>query len=247
MNGNESQSATEALHPDAAARPEQCLVPVEFDSRAFGFPFYRVTRLDEAELRRELEAFAGLSPMAVDAKAPAGDLAAQYALMRLGFRKVCMQVTMRHDLSYDSTNQGVDFSEKLNLDEETLWAHARNFTRDRFSQDPLLPKSGRHRLYYQWLRNSLGGRKLVAHVGSHLCTFSLAEGEAVIDLVSILEGRRGYGQRLISAVVDYARRHGAREVRVTTECENTGAWMLYQRAGFVAVKYSAVFHLVVLS
>lgn len=227
----------------------QCLVRADFDSRAFGFPFNRVVRFDERQLGAELRAAAGARPMATDCKAPAEDVVATHGLMRLGFRKVCMQITLRHDLAAlpaETRSSEVRIADRFDADEETLWAHARNFTRDRFSLDPLLPAEGRHRLYYQWFRNSFGGAKRVAHIGSGVCTFSQEGEEVVIDLVSILEQRRGNGGRLLTAVLDHARESGARSVRVKTECENTGAWRLYQRKGFIPVSYTSVFHLVLL-
>jgi ribosomal protein S18 acetylase RimI-like enzyme len=45
-------------------------------------------------------------------------------------------------------------------------------------------------------------------------------------------------------VVAAAHRSGASAVRVVTECENTAAWRLYLRQGFVPQQFIAVFHLV---
>jgi GNAT superfamily N-acetyltransferase len=159
-----------------------------------------------------------------------------------------MQITLRHDLTAPSEPQvsEVPIVDRLDLDEETVWAHARNFTRDRFSLDPLLHATGRHLLYRQWFGNSLGGAKQVAHIGSNVCTFWRQGNDVVIDLVSILEQRRGHGSRLVMAVLANARQSGASSVRVTTECENTGAWSLYQRMGFVPLTYTSAFHLVLM-
>ncbi len=237
------QSGTEQRE---AATETPCLLRSEFDSRAFGFPFYRVARFDEAQVRAELSALSGEPSLAVDAKTPADDVIAQHGLMRLGFRKVCMQVVMEHGLGgvEAPADREVHFAARLDLDEDTLWAHARNFRRDRFSLDPLLPSAGRYQLYYQWLRNSLSGGREVAHIGAQVCTFSRQSDEIVIDLVSILQPRRGYGSRLMSAVVEHARQTGATRVRVTTECENTAGWSLYLKLGFLPARYNAVFHLV---
>lgn len=243
------QDANRDLSQKPGPKPESpCLVRVDFESRAFGFPFYRVMQFDEGMLCGELAAAADARPMAADAKAPAGDVATGHGLMRAGFRKVCMQITLRHAVAPPAglPDARVRIADRLDLNEEAMWAHARNFTRDRYSLDPLLPASGRHRLYYQWLCNSLGGGKQAAHIGPNICTFSRS-GEAVtIDLVSILEPRRGYGARLIRAVLEHARQTGASGVRVTTECENTPACALYQREGFVPMTYTSVFHLVMM-
>ncbi len=90
----------------------------------------------------------------------------------------------------------------------------------------------------------LAARKRVASLGSNLCTFAQKGDSVVIDLVSILEPRRGIGARVISAVTAAAAAAGARSVRVVTECENTPAWSLYQKCGFRPVLYTAAFHLV---
>jgi GNAT superfamily N-acetyltransferase len=229
-------------------RESQCLVPVDFESRAFGFPYYRVVRFDERQLCTELAAVADKRPVAADSKVSADDVVTSHGLMRLGFRKVCMQITLRHDLTALPEPQcsEVRIADQFRLDEETIWAHARNFTRDRYSLDPLLPATGRQRLYYQWFRNSFGGTKRVAHIGSDVCTFSQDGKDVIIDLVSILEQRRGNGSRLLTAVLEHARQSGASSVRVKTECENTAAWSLYQRKGFVPATYTSAFHLVLM-
>jgi GNAT superfamily N-acetyltransferase len=223
----------------------QCLVPVDFDAQAFGFPFYRVIRFDQERLTRELDSLRDLRPVAADAKTAADDVTRTHTLLRLGFRKICMQIALERDPQ--GAAQGdpeVCITGRLDLDDDVLWRHARNFNRDRFSLDPLLPAEGRHRLYYQWLRNSLGGAKRVASLGPNLCTFSHKGDGVVIDLVSILQPRRGIGARIVSTVTAAAAAAGARSVRVVTECENTAAWSLYQKSGFKPVQYTSAFHLV---
>jgi GNAT superfamily N-acetyltransferase len=223
-----------------------CLVAMEFDTQAFGFPFYRVVRFDEDRLAAELAALGDSALMAADAKRPADDVAGAHALETLGFRKVCMQITLCHHLGgyTGEPDPEVEFLDRLPLDDSVLWRHARNFTKDRFSLDPCLPAEGRQRLYYQWFRGSLGGRKRVARLGPNVCTFAQQGDEVSIDLVSILEPRRGFGARIVGAVVAAAANSGASTVRVVTECENTPAWKLYLQQGFVPDHFTAAFHLV---
>jgi len=216
-----------------------CIQQMAFDTNAFGFPFYRVVHFDEPALHHELDALH--APAAIDAKCPAEDIATTHALMRLRFRKVCMQVTLRCD-PQSHTDTGVVIDDSLALDEHTLWQHARNFTADRFSLDPHLPTEGKQRLYFNWLSNSLSGSKKVAHIGPNLCTFSYRDDNAVIDLTSILEPRRGYGRQIIRSIQSAAGKYGAQSVIVSTECENRAAWNLYQACGFVPVRYTAAFH-----
>jgi GNAT superfamily N-acetyltransferase len=223
----------------------QCLVPVDFEARAFGFPYYRVTRFNRERLARELNALHDLRPIAADAKTPSDDVAWTHALLGFGFRKICMQVTLERDPQGAAAGDPeVLISDRLDLDDDVLWRHARNFAKDRFSLDPLLPAEGRHRLYYQWLRNSLDGRKRVASLGPNLCTFTYKDDGVLLDLVSILEPRRGIGSRILATVMAAAAAAGASFVRVVTECENPAAWSLYQKSGFTPIQYKAVFHFV---
>ena len=50
------------------------------------------------------------------------------------------------------------------------------------------------------------------------------------------EARRlGVGRLLVDAVIDWARRAGARQLELEVTCGNTPAWSLYSRAGFQPV------------
>ena len=233
----------------SSIRPVSCVEWMSFDSESFGFPCYRVRCWDpeplSAAVRRLLDS---PGPLAIDAKVPADDVATTSRLMLLGFRKVCMQVTLSCDLSARSLapdTAGVIIRRGMPFDDETVWRHARNFCYDRFSLDPLMPAEGRHRLYFRWIRNSLAADgKLAATTGPDFCSFSETPTAAVIDLVSILEPRRGTGSKVVAAVLAYARAAGLSEVRVTTECENTPALHLYLRLGFTVATYTAALHLV---
>src|SRR5208283_3344065 len=99
---------------------------------------------EQHQLPAELAAVADFRPMAADCKVSADDVATSHVLMGLGFRKVCMQVALRHDLTTFPAPQSseVRIADCLDLDDDFIWAHARNFTRDRFSLDPLLPVAG---------------------------------------------------------------------------------------------------------
>lgn len=224
-----------------------CLVQSEFDTRAFGFPYFRIASINVPLLQQEISQL-GQERFAADMKLPAHDSNGNRELLSLGFRKVCMQVTLVNDLKkregIESANNGVEFAGKLDLSDDIILRHARNFTKDRFSLDPMLPAEGHDRLYVQWFRNSLNGGKQVACIGQNVCTFSHRNNEVVIDLTSILDQRQGFGKRIMNGVLAHAVASGARGVRVTTECENTPAWSLYQRLGFVPVEYMACFHLV---
>ena len=222
------------------------IVRSAFDADAFGVPFYRVQTIDPASIGQELQAIRQSGPaVIVDAKVAADDLEGARVLWSLGFRKVCMQIVLRPDLGgADERAPGAAVVPRLDLPESALEQHAGNFTFDRFSLDPLLPREGIRRLYVNWIRNSLGGRKQVVHSGMNFCTLAVKDGTAAIDLVSVLNHGQGIGRALVAGALRYAREQGANELLVTTECENTRAWNLYQRAGFVPAKFTSAFHLV---
>ena len=222
------------------------ITPSAFDADAFGVPFYRVHQIDPATVRQELQTIrASHDAFVVDAKVPADDLENSRLLWSLGFRKVCMQIVLRHDLArVEDQSPGMAVVSRLDLPESAIQQHAGNFTFDRFSLDPLIPRDGTRRLYANWIRNSLSGRKQVVHSGPNFCTLAIKDGIGNIDLVSVLDHGQGIGRRLSTGAVRYAREQGARELFVTTECENTRAWNLYQRAGFVPAKFTSAFHLV---
>jgi GNAT superfamily N-acetyltransferase len=218
-----------------------------FDAEAFAVPFYRVHEIDPASIEQELEAVRKSGKaVVVDAKVPADDLEGARLLWSLGFRKVCMQIMLRYDLrDVPVQPSGTTVTAKLDLPESDIRQHAENFTYDRFSLDPLLPREGIRRLYSNWVRNSLtGGRKQIVHSGASFCTLAINDRTASIDLVSVLNRGQGIGKALVAGALQYARQQGAKEMFVTTECENTRAWGLYQRAGFVPAKYTSAFHLV---
>ena len=95
---------------------DPCLTRCDFDSRAFGFPYYRLIRSDFEALPSELRGLAREGPFAADAKVPADDVAASHALFRCGFQKVCMQIVFFHDLSgapRGLTNVGVTIADPV--------------------------------------------------------------------------------------------------------------------------------------
>jgi GNAT superfamily N-acetyltransferase len=217
-----------------------------FDADAFGVPFYRVQQIDPGSIGDELRAIRNRErAVIVDAKLPADDVTNAALLWSLGFRKVCMQIVLRHDLrSVPAPADGVAVASTLDLPESVIAQHAANFTFDRFNLDPLIPHEGTVRLYANWIRNSVGGRKQVVHSGTDFCTLAVRGESASIDLVSVLSHGKGIGRRLVAGAIRYAQQQGATELFVTTECENTRAWNLYQRNGFVPFKYTSAFHLV---
>jgi GNAT superfamily N-acetyltransferase len=203
--------------------------------------------LDPDCLREELANLPAAPKLAVDAKVPASDIQSSQLLMNLGFRTVATMFHLTHTLLIPAEpSLAASIVPRLDLPDETIWRHARNFRYDRFNADPLLDHEASARLFFQWVTNSLTqGRQQVIHIGPNFCTFSLREdGDAVIDLVSVLEHRKGIGKALIGAATNEARRLGARRLHVTTECQNAPAWKLYLGSGFQPSGYTCAMHLV---
>jgi hypothetical protein len=218
-----------------------------FDADAFGVPFYRVLDIDPSSIPDELQSIRDRhSVVIIDAKVPADDIENSRLLASLGFRKICMQIVLRHNLADMNEGPfGAAVVASLDLPESAIEQHAGNFKYDRFSLDPLLPQAGTRRLYSNWIRNSLtDGRKRIVHSEMNFCTLAVRDRTATIDLVSVLNHGQGIGKALVAGAVRYARECDANELFVTTECENTRAWNLYLRAGFVPTKFASVFHLV---
>ena len=244
-----SPARFESAKPDAYHQVwyMPCIELSQFDTDAFQFPFYRVKRFDGQQLAGELARLPAREKVAVDAKIPAGDIATSDLLWGLGFRKVCMQVRLTRDSQQAIPSETTtEVCSKLDLPDDLLLRHARNFSCDRFSLDPLLPREGVARLFFGWVRNSLTlGSKQIVHCGPSFCTFSLKDdGYAVIDLVSVLDRGKGIGKALLIGTVNAARGRGALGVHVTTECENRPAWNLYVKTGFLPSAFTSAFHLV---
>lgn len=87
----------------------------------------------------------------------------------------------------------------------------------------------------------LAGRRRVALDGTNFCTYAEVERAVSIDLVSVLEGGRGIGSRMLAALVDRSRERGLRSITVVAECENRPA-RLYLKVGFRPSRFTTVPH-----
>jgi hypothetical protein len=218
----------------------------QFDSNAFGIPFYRLTEPASTTLAGELAGLTKAPPFIVDAKLPAEDISNATRLMKLGFRKICVQLELECGLfSPKLYCEGAKISDRIVFPDSVIDAHARHFTFDRFALDPELSATGHERLYKQWIRNSLErGTHLVALKGENFITFKSDGRPLRIDLVSILNKRRGIGSDLLQTIFSFAEQQKIGTVKVVTECENLPALKLYMKAGFVPARFFSVFHLV---
>lgn len=217
-----------------------CLVRQAFDSEAFGRPFFRLARLDPELLGGEMRRIARLPGALADARMPAASIAAAALLQRHGFRKVATQVELARAPGPGPSAPALP---GLDLAAGEIARHAANFVHDRFALDVAIPRAAHDRFWARRIANSLSGarHRVVAREGGFV-TFA-GDGEDIrIDLVSVVEKRRGIAAELLARVVALAAREGRRAVRVVTECENAPALALYARAGFVPVRYESLLH-----
>jgi GNAT superfamily N-acetyltransferase len=223
------------------------IVAQDFDSEAFGVPFYRIVEWEGAGLEDELSVLQKQRPVVIDAKAAAEDLERNAFLQRHKFRNVCTQLELRHHLmGAEKPNHAVEITDGLALSGEVIARHARNFTADRFALDPQLAKAGHDRLYEKWIANSLAGRASVAWHQTDFCSFTEQGSQATIDLLSVLNRRQGVGRSLVLALLAHARAHRMTSVRVVTEAANRAAWQLYLGCGFTLVQITNCYHFVAL-
>jgi ribosomal protein S18 acetylase RimI-like enzyme len=84
----------------------------------------------------------------------------------------------------------------------------------------------------------------VAVDGRNFCSFRPRERRLSIDLLSVLDKRRGIGRDLVSAVLAEAARRGSGRVEVVTECGNAASWRLYLGCGFRPEGFTDCLHFV---
>jgi GNAT superfamily N-acetyltransferase len=217
-----------------------CLVRQDFDSEAFGLPFFRLARLDPELLGGEMRRIARLPGALADARLPAAAIAGAALLQRHGFRKVATQVELARP---PAPGPAAPALPGLDLPPAEIARHAANFVHDRFALDVAIPRAAHDRFWARRIANSLSGarHRVVAREGGFV-TFARDGDDIRIDLVSVVAKRRGIASELLARLVSIAAREGRRAVRVVTECENAPALALYARAGFSPVRYESVLH-----
>jgi len=223
----------------------RCIAEQAFDTQIFKVPFFRIVALDLPVLGEELPPLLRRSPLIIDAKIPANAHDATRFLHGFGFRTVCTQIGLTHRLcTVPDCPSSVRFASNIDLPELTIRAHAENFRSDRFSLDFRIDRAARDNLYAAWVRNSVGGRAQLALHGANFCSFKEGYDVLTIDLLSVLDKRRGIGRDLVNAVLALARGRGMRTVQVVTECGNEAAWSLYLSCGFAVTGFLDCLHYV---
>ena len=223
----------------------QALEYQPFDSDIFRFPFYR---LDPEKIDHVPEDFNFLRntshpQFGCDAKISTPEEELSSKVVSLGFKIVCQQTTLGLDTSQQSFmgDEFVKISERLSDSE--ISSHSRNFKHDRLSLDNRIPPEIVSRFYSKWIRNAFTiNSKKVYVLGSGCCIVMQQNEQLKIDLVSVLEKRKGFGKRLLLKVLYNAKAQGQEIVQVTTESHNEGAIRLYEKCGFRPISTHHCFH-----
>lgn len=214
-----------------------------FDEAFLGGECFRVSPpiLDIDLLR--IEEMRSFEPHFIDAKLDQSDTDGIARLSALGFRVICTQILLVRDLPVNTQLSGrVKFSSTLELGSEVIQAHATQFMFSRFHQDPLIKPFQANALYAAWIQNSLNGVKKIASIGQNFCTYFDDMTVRRIDLLSILDKRRGYANAILSDLAIDATICGLREIQVVTEDNNIPALRAYYKAGFEARDHYSCLH-----
>ena len=138
----------------------------------------------------------------------------------------------------------VNAVELMQLDAEEISLHADNFSNDRLSLDSRIPCASIKRFYAKWIENSFSfPGKTIYSFQSGLCITHLKQDVLKIDLLSVLEKRKGVASRLIGHALIQAFQGKIPRIEVTTESHNKGAIKAYTRNGFQEKTRMSCFHL----
>ena len=224
----------------------RCVEFQQFDSDVFGCPFYRVTEFSPPDFEKDIRRLIRSPPIIIDAKIRADLIDLAESLLCIGFRKVCTQVELRHDLQMQGSPSGnAAIETRVEFSDEAVAAHAANFIFDRFALDVAIPREAHDRLYRRWIRNSLHGPDhKVVREGLDFITFREVGDSFKIDLVSVLDKGRGVATKLLNTIIAEAKLKEKRCVTATTECENFPSINTYLKIGFSFRTFHSIFHYV---
>lgn len=178
-----------------------------------------------------------------DAKVSSKDYSSIVHLKNYGFVHVCDQIT--YDIfPYSSKfTTNIEVGELSSINQEEISLHANNFKNDRLSRDSRIPQETVKKFYSKWISNSFRSRKKsIYSLDSALCITQLKKNILKIDLLSVLNKRKGLGTQMIDHILAHASEVGFSSVEVTTEADNAGAIKVYTRNGFQEKKLSSCLH-----
>lgn len=228
---------------------------LEWDSRFFGFPVARLnTELRSPEVLES--AFDALRQRGVRLAywLPTMEQGLEQLARSLGGTLVGTHVRYEREFQ---TSEAVDAMPDAQIvpctaispEIEALAVEAGRLSR--FALDPAMPPGTVDRMYRRWVQRSLSGPMgdevlIAGDAGSPrgLITLKYASTAGEIGLVAVAEGARrsGVGRALMDAAASRFRRHGVRNVIVTTQGENRAACQLYEASGYAARRVGLAVH-----
>lgn len=232
---------------------------LEWDSRLFGFPVWKISpgALDENSLRKTLGELRAKGAALIYWASDPGDPESQKAAQALGGfladRKVtyCKDLPERPSRKESPADFGVENYGKKDPDQDLYQLALLSGTHSRFKIDPKIPAGKFEALYRAWVENSTQGEMaqalLVRREGNRvlgMVTLGLQEGVGVIGLVAVDPGSggKGLGKSLIRAAQAWFVEKGCRKARVVTQGENLPACRLYEKCGFSVEKTENFYH-----
>ena len=215
-----------------------------FDSEIFGFPFFRLITKDKNQLSRDLESLRKLPAFGCDAKVDINDLSYMKDLKNEGFVFICDQITFGLSPANSKWIPDKNAVKLTYMDSSKIAFHADNFKNDRLSLDSRISKLSISQFYSKWIANSFSfPGKTIYSLQSGLCITHQKKNILKIDLVSVLEKKKGVGSRLIEHTLAQSSQTKVSCVEVTTEAHNTGAIKVYTRNGFAEQARSSCLHM----
>ena len=205
-----------------------------FDTDIFGYPYFRIDSNSIEKGESELVKLKkSLRKFACDVKVKSTDLKLINKFEKLGFRKICNQVTLKADLVDLDLDTDPEVIEVSSIDDDCLSEHSSNFTKDRLSMDQRIEKSIVRKFYSTWISNSFTYKKKKVYLlHSGLSILHRPENIVKIDLLSVLEKRKKTASRLLSHSLHDAKLNVAKHAVVTTEINNLSAIDFYCNFGF---------------
>lgn len=188
-------------------------------------------------------------------KVPCDRVHTVISAQEIGFRLVDTSITFAYQL-----NQGVSAQPKCESvrlasheDSKDIRRIASSvFSYSRFHLDPRLSNDTADAIKESWAENYFNGSRgqaMFVVCDAHESVVGFCQvlrpsaAIAIIDLIGVLETGKGYGHKLIKAVMaDHERWAAPYEIRVGTQVANTQACRFYEGLGFRQHQSSYVFH-----
>jgi GNAT superfamily N-acetyltransferase len=219
------------------------LIRSTFEEELLGMPCFRLAAPISMSDLNTLRSEHALSPLFAHAKISASDTTTLHRLTAEGFDKICTQIELHHTLDkVPPARIRAAITDRLPLTPAERASHAMNIESTRYRLDSAITGEIALALVDKWVAASTDGAKRVVSIGSNFLSFSDEGAVRTIDLVSILEKRRGFASAILATTLEDARDCGCRLVRVTTDQSNEAALNLYRNAGFEMACMLSVLH-----